>query len=276
MKKNNNNPLVSVIITTKDSERFIGSCLKTIKNQSYSNIEIIVVDNFSNDKTKDITLKYTKNFFEKGPERSAQRNFGAEKAKGKYLLIVDSDMELSENVVKECVKEIESGNEVKEIIIPEISFGDSFWAKCKALERSCYAGDDTIEAARFFDKETFLDFEGYDEQITGPEDWDLSQRIGKKYKISRIKSPIRHNEADLSLIKSTRKKYYYSHKFLEYAKKHPKIAKKQINLIFRPAFFRNWKRLIKDPIHTLGFLFMKLCESIAGTIGIIVSRFKRH
>lgn len=275
MKRANFNPLVSIIITTKNSQRFIDSCLKTIKNQSYPNIEIIVVDNFSNDRTKDIALTYTKNLFEKGPERSAQRNFGAKKAQGKYLLILDSDMELEENVVKDCVEKIKSEEDIKALIIPEISYGKSFWAKCRALERSCYIGDEIIEAARFFEKKIFFEFDGYDEQITGPEDWDLPQRIGKKYKISRIKSQIRHNEADLSLVKSIKKKYYYSQKFFKYAKKHPEIAKKQINIIFRPAFFRNWKKLIKDPIHALGFLFMKLCEANAGVIGIFVGGIKR-
>jgi len=273
--ENDFSPLVSIIITTKNSQKFIGSCLKTLKNQSYQNIEIIVVDNFSDDKTKEISLRYTSKFFEKGPERSAQRNFGAGKAKGKYILILDSDMELMEDVITECVEKIESEKDIKAIIIPEISYGESFWAECRALERSCYIGDETIEAARFFEKNTFFEFTGYDEQITGPEDWDLPQRIGKRYEISRIKSQIRHNEADLSLIRTIKKKYYYSKNFFEYVKKHPEIAKKQINIVFRPAFFRNWRKLVKDPIHTFGFLFMKLCEAIAGVVGIIIGRFKK-
>lgn len=115
MKKDNYNSLVSVIIATKNAQRFIGTCLETIKNQSYWNIEIIVVDNFSTDKTEEIVLNYTENFFEKGPERSVQRNFGAKKAKGKYILNVDADMELSENVVKECVEKIESDKDIKAV-----------------------------------------------------------------------------------------------------------------------------------------------------------------
>jgi len=49
-----NNPLVSVIITTRNSERTIDKCLSSIKQQTYKNIEIIVVDNNSADKTKEI------------------------------------------------------------------------------------------------------------------------------------------------------------------------------------------------------------------------------
>ena len=43
--------LVSIIIRTKNEERWITSCLKSILNQTYKNFEIIIVDNFSTDKT---------------------------------------------------------------------------------------------------------------------------------------------------------------------------------------------------------------------------------
>jgi len=63
----------------------IEDLLKSIKKQSYSPIETIIVDNSSIDKTVEIAKKYTKYVFTKGPERSSQRNYGAKKAKGKYL-----------------------------------------------------------------------------------------------------------------------------------------------------------------------------------------------
>ena len=80
------NPLVSVIITTKNSSRTLETCLKSIKDQTYKNIELIVIDNNSIDNTKEIAKKYTNKVFNYGPERSAQRNFGAKQAKGEYLL----------------------------------------------------------------------------------------------------------------------------------------------------------------------------------------------
>ena len=102
------NPLVSVIITTKNEEKNIENCLKSILEQSYKNIEIIVVDNNSTDKTKEIvsviasrrqadhsschsrvggnpeSLKIK--LFNHGPERSAQRNYGVEQFNGKYFI----------------------------------------------------------------------------------------------------------------------------------------------------------------------------------------------
>src|SRR3989344_3215998 len=83
--------LVSIVITTRNSASTIGELLKSIKVQDYSRIEIIVVDNKSSDGTGEIAAQYTKKVFDKGPERSAQRNFGARKAKGQYLFFLDSD-----------------------------------------------------------------------------------------------------------------------------------------------------------------------------------------
>ena len=56
----------------------IDACLRSIQNQSYfiESLEIIVVDNNSSDKTRDIARRYTDKIFIKGPERSAQRNYG--------------------------------------------------------------------------------------------------------------------------------------------------------------------------------------------------------
>lgn len=239
------------------------------------NIELIVVDNNSKDNTKEIARKYTNKVFNKGPERSSQRNFGAQNARGEYLLFIDSDMELTPKVIKECVGKSQK-EEAYAIIIPEISLGEGFWAKCKALEKECYIGDETIEAARFFERDVFLNFNGYDEEIAGGgEDWDLPFRIRKVgYKILRINALIKHHEGKLSLWSSMRKKYYYAQTVSKYIKKHADMARKQFTLL-RPAFVRNWRILTRDPIHALGMLLMKACEFSAAGLGFLVSKVKK-
>ncbi|HUQ85178.1 MAG TPA: glycosyltransferase [Candidatus Limnocylindrales bacterium] len=274
----NKPPLVSVIITTKNSESTIKSCLSSIKNQNYSNLEIILVDNNSTDHTSKIAQKYTKLIFNKGPERSAQRNFGAKKAKGKFLLFVDSDMELSKNVIKDCVeKYITNSHNAAGVVIPEKSFGNSFWAKCKALEREFYLGLDWIEAPRFFSKEIFEEIGGYDEKQTGTEDFDLPQRIKSRFKnrsILRIKSMIHHNEGDLALSYTLKKKYYYvkTARIYREKKSNKDYYKKQSSIIERyRVFFSNPRKLLKNPILGLGMLLMKTSEFAAGGLGYISS-----
>jgi len=269
-----NLPLVSVVITTKNVEKILKNLLKSIKRQTYPRIETIVVDNNSQDKTKEIARKYTDKVFNFGPERSAQRNFGARKAKGDYLLFLDADMELAPRVVEECVGVVRENPAIKAVIIPEESFGEGFWAKCKALERSFYLGDETIEAARFFDRKVFFEFDGYDENLTGPEDWDLPQRLKEKYKIGRIKSFIRHNEGKLFFFGLARKKYYYAQKLHHYLKKHPSlVTRQQIVYFLRPAFYRNWKKLISHPILFFGMIIMLTAEMLAGVAGLLKGEF---
>lgn len=95
-------PFVSVIITTKNEERNIGNCLESIRHQIYpkDRLEIMVIDNNSSDKTKEIAYRYTDRIYDFGPERSAQRNFGVKQANGKYIMYLDADMILSEVVLK--------------------------------------------------------------------------------------------------------------------------------------------------------------------------------
>lgn len=267
-------PLVSIIVPTKNSEATIRACLKSVKTQTYKDIEIIVVDNNSLDNTKEIARKFTKLVFNKGPERSAQRNFGARQALGEYLLFIDSDMELTKNVAEDCVHRIQN-TDVGGLVIPEQSFGEGFWAQCKALERSFYLGVDWIEAARFFPKDVFNESGGYDEMMVSGEDWDLSQRVEKLHKLARIKSYINHNEGNLSLPDLFRKKMYYAGEIKNYSSKKQNIvnSKQQFSLHNRyKLFFTNPRRLLSNPLVGIGMLFMKTGEFAAGGIGYLLKR----
>ncbi|MDD4353353.1 MAG: glycosyltransferase [Candidatus Nanoarchaeia archaeon] len=254
-----NNSLVSVIITTKNSERTLDKCLKSIKQQSYKNIEIIVVDNNSTDKTKEIAKKYTRLVFNKGPERSAQRNFGAEKAKGKYVLIHDSDIYFHKDSVKECV-ELAEKTGCKAIVLPEKSIGEGYWTKVKAFERSFYIGKDLIESSRFFDKKTFLYLGGYDLNLTACEDWDLQNRLRERgVLIGRVNNILEHDEGRLNLFGSSKKKAYYAKWIKIYKEKYPEIAKKQFNPFYR---FPISEILIKGLIHPILVISMIIMKGM--------------
>ena len=257
---------VSVIITTKNEARYIAACLDSVKSQTYTYIEIIVVDNHSTDKTKRIARQFTSLVFEKGPERSSQRNFGARRAKGEYVLFVDADMILGKNVVAECV---DKSKAYRALVIPEKSVGVGFWARCKALERSCYEGVDWMEAARYYKLDIFTSLGGYDEKLTGPEDYELAQRLRANFgskSIGRIRSYIHHDEGDLRLGNLLRKKYYYGKRMNRYRKlsESRKYFDKQSNIFARyNLFLKHPKMFIRDPIHSAGVFVMKTLEMIA-------------
>lgn len=255
------NPLVSVVITTKNSSRTIEKCLKSIKAQSYKPLELLVIDNNSTDNTKEISEKYADKVINKGPERSAQRNFGVSESNGKYVLVHDSDIYFHPNSVEECVEICEKEG-YDAVILPEKSIGEGFWTKVKAFERSFYVGNDYIEAPRFFKKEVFLKVGGYDEEMFAGEDWDLTIRLRDSgYKIGRSKSLLEHDEGRLSFFGSSKKKKYYSKNFFEvYARKNPEYFKKQMSFFVRFPVRKILIKGLRHPILFLGMLLMKSVE----------------
>ena len=259
-------PAVSVVVPTRNSAQTLEACLHSIRAQSAESVELIVVDNHSSDSTPQIAGQLAAEVVTEGPERSRQRNIGARLASGRWLMFVDSDMVLPPDVISECLTASEHATAV---IVPEVSVGSGFWSACKALERSCYVGDDTIEAPRFIDRNFFLQIGGFDEDLTGPEDWDLANRIRETgAPTRRTSTPIVHDEGRLTLLGTMRSKYYYGRTFRRYIRKHPSAARSQMTLL-RPAYARNLQRLARQPLLAAGMMFMKSCEIVAGGVGAL-------
>ncbi len=265
-----NLPTVSVVITTKNEERHIANCLKSIKKQTYPSgkIEIIIVDNHSTDKTKAIAKKFTDKIYDCGPERSAQRNFGAKKAKGIYYLYLDADMVLSPEAISECVSRCQKDYKIVGLYVPEIIVGDSYWSKVRRFERSFYGGT-VIDAVRFIRLKDFISVGGFDETMSGPEDWDLDKKIRSQGKVDIIKSVIYHNESEFNLSNYLKKKSYYTKSFENYinkwGRKDPDIVK-QFGVKYRYAevFIENkkWGKIITSPHLVLGMFFLRFLVGI--------------
>ena len=90
-------PLISVIIPVYNVEKYLRRCLDSILAQTYSNIEILLIDDGSTDQSGRICDEFAKldsrvHVFHKGNGGvSTARNLGIDKAKGEYLTFVDSD-----------------------------------------------------------------------------------------------------------------------------------------------------------------------------------------
>lgn len=261
--------LVSVIITTKNESANIGNCLSSIKNQSYSrdDIEIIVVDNNSTDKTKDIAREFTDKVFNCGPERSAQRNFGIIRASGKYILYLDADMILSRNVISECVNICEEKSAIA-LYIPERIIGSGFWIKVRDFERGFYNAT-CIDAVRFIRKDKFLEAGGFDETLTGPEDWDFDRRIKAMGQTAIIEAPIHHNEGNFRLREYIKGKFYYARTLDRYTSKwgrNDPCVRKQLGLYYRlfGVFLEagKWKKALTHPLLQSGVYALRFLVGI--------------
>lgn len=94
---NSTTPFFSIIIPMFNTEKYIGECLDSIMMQNFSDYEVIVVDDGSTDGSCEIVSRYIKGKLninllkQKNSGVSAARNLGIEKARGKYIIFVDSD-----------------------------------------------------------------------------------------------------------------------------------------------------------------------------------------
>lgn len=265
-----NFPLVSLVLTTKNEEKNIANCLQSIKKQTYphNKIELIVVDNFSLDKTVEIAKRFTDKVYAKGPQRATQLNCGVQKANGKYVFYPDADMILSENVIAECVDKCENQN-YDALYVPEKIYGHGFWIAVRDFERSFYDGT-CIDAVRFVKKNKFLEIGGFDEDISfGSDDWDFNRRIKEISKVGVIKAHLYHNEGEFNITWYLRKKGHYSNKLGKYIRKwgkdDPEI-KKQFGMRYRLfyVFVENgkWIKLLRHPAKTFGICFLRFMVGI--------------
>lgn len=106
-------PLISVIMPVYNSERFLAKSLTSIMNQTYKNIEIIIVDDGSTDCSSELIdnflLKDTRirKFSQQNSGQASVRNFGVKEAEGSYILHVDSDDYFEPEMIQELVDCIE-------------------------------------------------------------------------------------------------------------------------------------------------------------------------
>lgn len=107
----NKEPKISVIMPVYNAEKTIERAILSIINQTYNNIELILINDGSTDGTESIIKKYIekenkieiKYYFQKNSGPSIAKNLGIDMAIGEYILFVDSDDTISENYIESLV-----------------------------------------------------------------------------------------------------------------------------------------------------------------------------
>ncbi len=271
------NPLVTIIIPTYCAEKNIERCLKSIKKQTYKNIETIVVDQSSLDKTVEIAKKFTKKIIVREKPKfysppSISRNIGTKKSRGEFLLNLDSDQELHPKLIENCIEIVKKGGH-SALIIHEKDIALNFWSKCRALEKEAMINDPYMEVTRFISKKTFDKIGGFDPKIESGEDWDITNRVRKVGTVGYADYMIAHHTGKKDLIKNFEKMFNYGRTFAAYIKKNNELSKKQLTP-FRPAYAKNWKLFVRHPILTVGFIILKFSEFLGAFLGLMFGKIR--
>ena len=110
------NYLVSIIVPIYNVEKYLDRCIQSILNQSYENLEIILVDDGSPDRSSEICDEYRKSdqrikvVHKENGGLSDARNAGLILAKGKYIIFLDSDDYIEHTMVEDAVTVLEKND----------------------------------------------------------------------------------------------------------------------------------------------------------------------
>lgn len=180
------NPKVSIIIPAFNEQENIDDCLKTLLDQSYLQIEIIVVDDGSTDKTVSIVQKYpVKLIQQKHQGPGIARNKASKESLGEILVFIDADMTFSKDFIKDLTAPIREGQVLGTFSKEEyISNWENIWSRCwnynQDWPKRKMIPDDYPDEGKDFRailKSEFLKVGGFDN--TGYTDtWTLSEKLG--------------------------------------------------------------------------------------------------
>lgn len=112
-------PLVTIIIPVYNAEAFLPKCIESIISQSYSNFELLLVDDCSTDNSYSICQSYSsldsriliiRNNINKGV--TITRNLGLDNAKGEYILFIDNDDYIDNNYIETFINALQDYDDV--------------------------------------------------------------------------------------------------------------------------------------------------------------------
>ena len=261
---------ISVVIPCFNNENTIIETIESVLKQSYSSIEMIIVNDGSTDQSEQVICAYIEskkitnitviNQVNAGP--SASRNCGATKATGEYLMFLDADDLLASTYIDTCISKLKEDKSLN-IVYTAGEYFDAKKGKWKlpAFSIPVFLEANCIPISAVMRTEVFKKVGGFDPNLGYTEDWDLwiriIQAVGGVYKVDEPlffyrkrpdKSSITDNSKNLgqqSTIYIYNKNYaffasngYDIETLLQSKDSNGKYKKKYYNVWYRKLFYK--------------------------------------
>lgn len=259
-------PLVSVIIPCHNYGHFIEETLASVFEQSYKNIEIIVIDDDSTDNVKQVLSKYPqvryhfiKHQGKKTPAYAS--NCGLEICKGDFIIFLGADDKLSPDYVWKCVNRYQSyAGKAGFVFTGFRAFGDRDYVSIppmKKLTRWNYDNHRGAIGAALVPRNVYMKLGGYDVNLSGYEDADWVIRACEEgYVGLAVQEPLHYYRFHGASVNSNAKT---GTAFKELKRKH-----RLYGLVFSfNAFFRLLNYRISNPRQSSVKLYSKLISKFS-------------
>lgn len=195
-------PLVSVVLSVYNGEKYLDEAIKSILNQTYKNFEFIIIDDGSTDKSLEIIKCYDDKrivlISRENRGLIASLNEGIKKAKGKYIARMDADDVSLPLRFGEQIKFMEKNLDIGICGTAVIGFGENIkenlWKlstndktiKTELLFSSCFAHPTVMIRKRIMLENELY----YDENFVHAEDFELWTQMAKYTKFANLKTPL--------------------------------------------------------------------------------------
>ncbi|MBQ9183247.1 MAG: glycosyltransferase family 2 protein [Neisseriaceae bacterium] len=173
---------VSVIIPCHNHAKYVGETIDSVLNQTYQNIEIIVVNDASTDNSSEVIQKYADKYpqiiFIDEKENIGVievRNKAISMAQGDYILPLDADDKIHPTYIEKAVNILENNPKIGVVYAKACFFGnqDGLW-ELENFNKEKMLFDNLVYAAALFRKTDFFRVGGFNQNMRGGyEDWDL-------------------------------------------------------------------------------------------------------
>jgi len=182
------NSLVTICVTTYNRKKLLPITIKSILQQSYSNFELIIVDDFSTDGTKEFVknnilpldnrIKYIRHNQNKG--LASARNTAIFNAQGKYFTFIDDDDTWKKEFISNFIDIAHCYNEKYVFCTSIISFNKSIKMLSASMRDFLILGYTPPVGSQFYLTKSLRTIGGYDTNITSGIDHDLWITLGKE------------------------------------------------------------------------------------------------
>jgi len=193
-------PKISVIIPTHNRAHLVCETIDSVLTQTYTNYEIIVVDDGSTDNTKEVLERYGKKiryFYQENQGQATASNYAVRQSKGDYLAFIDDDDLWLPEKLEQQVKVLEKYPDLHLVCSDCYALRENGnlvrWNKKKTKEdtfQSIFDGNFIIHPTVMLRKKCFEDVGGYDTRLRTTIDYDLWLRLIRKYKFRHMSIPL--------------------------------------------------------------------------------------